>query len=183
MGLSQADAASKYHVLQQNWARYETGTRVPHTFLCNLSELIPVSLEWLLTGKVSTRLAEKISHERQRQYTNTRDAAAAIGIEEKLLQAIEAAEIAPSDQIISRIAAHLGINKYQLLDENQRYLPVSKSTGDIWLDNAIAKYQEILELLDKNPEEMPQVLDYLRGIEAVKKMKSHIKRESPNGKK
>ena len=33
MGLSQADAASKYHVLQQNWARYETGTRVPHTFL------------------------------------------------------------------------------------------------------------------------------------------------------
>lgn len=49
--ISQRTAALRTGELQQNWARYETGTKIPHTFLYALRKTFFIDLNWFITGE------------------------------------------------------------------------------------------------------------------------------------
>ncbi len=51
MRLSQTKAAALIGTTQQQWALYETGTKIPHTFLRKLRKTFQVDLNWLITGE------------------------------------------------------------------------------------------------------------------------------------
>lgn len=178
MGMSQAQIAKLFQESQSNWARYETGTRIPHTLLIELNENAFIDTDWLLSGRVNTTITNKLEHERRARFNTQREAALAIRIPEKLLAAIESGCIQPSNELVSTIAASFGINKYMLLNEAFKYHPTIKSTGDDTIDRAVAEQltlskteQEIIRLLKEMPENGEIVLNFLRGKAAEKLIK------------
>lgn len=177
LGLTQAEIAAEYGTKQQYWASYETGTKVPHSFLQTVAAKAPVSTDWLLTGNVNKVLAGKLQQERERKKLKAEDVAQKLGTTKDFIYAAEGGQIGLSDNFITEIAALYGVNKYHLLDNTLKFVPAVKSTGDDTLDREVAEnmhvpsdIKEIEKLLLNDPDAVPLVKQLLIGRAAARKL-------------
>lgn len=130
------------------------------------------SYEWLIHGDVKPFIGDKLMRARthNRNKLALEQAANTFAVPQKLLLKIEAGEIAPSEDLLNKMCALYGVNKYQVLDEKAKLTPAGRSTGDDTLDMMVLEYREVLDLLRKNPEQKERITDFLKGIEAKRQM-------------
>lgn len=183
IGLNQAEMGKCIGTPQTTYSNYENGTReIPISLLERVANQFGVNIGWLITGEISKTAAQKLERARQHAGLKPEDTAKLMGTTKEYIKAIESGQIAPSQGYLGKMCELYKCNMYEVLDETIKNVPVHTTTGDAKLDRTLVKYREINEMLDRNPETVQKIYEFLKGVEAVKGMKKLLTEEKENGK-